>query len=125
MPVYRAFLMRIACALLAACASVSGTGQIDGVVLLGAPCGTMALAPHANRCETRRIATRIAVIGADDRKLAAIETDSDGRFSLQLPPGRYELRALDRPGYASAATMIEVREGERTSAELVYPSLAP
>ncbi|MCA9583565.1 MAG: hypothetical protein KC416_17320, partial [Myxococcales bacterium] len=99
------------------CGAAPGPGAIDGVAA--------AKVIEANRCRTE-----------DDTFLqghAAIESmaltdlgerpSQDGQFSMDLPPGRYVLVAVDGPESQSKTAMVTVVAGKTARASLLLPKV--
>ena len=67
--------------------------------------------------------TTIAVLNGVGREVATVQTDTDGRFRLQLPPGTYVLRPQSPGMYPRASEQqVQVRRNTVTQVEIVYDS---
>ena len=65
----------------------------------------------------------IAVLDSAGREVAIVQTDTKGRFRLQLPPGTYVLRPQSPGMYPRASEQhVQVRRNVVTQVEIVYDS---
>ena len=65
----------------------------------------------------------IAVLDGSGREVATVQTDTEGRFRLQLSPGTYVLRPQSPGMYPRAPnSKCEVRRNVVTQVEIVYDS---
>ncbi|MFT4110674.1 hypothetical protein [Propionicimonas sp.] len=100
---------------LTACAetpTVPETGHLDGLTCLKG--GIIATTPVAARLTAKRV-------GTDSGKVYATEADSHGVFSLDLPPGTYELSGsltARLPGGRLTPVQVAVAAGHTTSVEI-------
>jgi hypothetical protein len=85
-------------ALVAACTPSVATQTITGVVAAGPTCPVVN-DPRDPSCEDQPVAgARIVVLDVDGREVAIAVTGAEGRFSIELEPGRYELVAQPMEG---------------------------
>jgi len=74
----------------------SGIG-IDGVATAGPTCPVVK--PGDPACKEKPVAgATIHIVAADGTEVATLTTDANGRFSADLEPGQYQVRADDVPG---------------------------
>jgi len=67
--------------------------------------------------------TTIAVLDGAGHEVATVQTDTEGRFRLQLPPGTYVLRPQSPGMYPRASEQqVQVRRNAVTQVEVVYDS---
>jgi hypothetical protein len=65
----------------------------------------------------------IAVLDNVGREVASVQTDTEGRFRLQVPPGTYVLRPQSPGMYPRASEQhVQVRRNTVTQVEVVYDS---
>ena len=65
----------------------------------------------------------IAVLDSAGREVATVQTDTEGRFRVQLPPGTYVLRPQSPGMYPRASEQqVQVRRNVVTQMEIVYDS---
>lgn len=65
----------------------------------------------------------IAVLDSAGREVAIVQTDTEGRFRLQLSPGTYVLRPQSPAMYPRASEQqVQVRRNVVTEVEIVYDS---
>lgn len=98
-----------------------GSSGIEGQVWIGPACpGPQSL---ASPCPDQPYQATIAVLKADGEVIAHIQSDAQGRFHLELPPGTYVLRP-ESPGplpFAAEQTVIVVA-GQFTPVQIIYDS---
>src|SRR6266540_623298 len=101
---------------LVACAgrspSSSGEGGIRGIVLLGPTCPVETL---EGPCPDRPLAdVEVQVLQGGD-VVASVRSDGDGRFTVALDPGHYEVQAMLQeggPGMSAKPVDVNVTSGE-------------
>jgi hypothetical protein len=83
-------------------------------------------APDATACPRRPLAARLRFLRLDyDAPPVEIRTGDDGTFTVELPPGRYEVVPDNLTGapYPRADRMtVEVREGTSTRITVAFDS---
>jgi hypothetical protein len=83
---------------LASCARSGGSegpaSGIRGRVVMNPTC---PVETAASPCPTKPVATTV-VIESEDGDFRRIETETDGTFRIELPPGRYLVTAQPPPG---------------------------
>ena len=68
-------------------------GSIQGAVLLGPTC-PVVMNPPQDECEDKPYATSLVITTADEsRIIKEVNSDSNGRFSAEVPPGEYNIRS--------------------------------
>jgi hypothetical protein len=111
---------------LAACAgrgpSSSGDGGIRGTVLLGPTCPVETL---ESPCPDRPLANvEVQVLQGGD-VAATVRSDGDGRFTVALDPGHYEVQAVVEkggPGMSAKPVDVTVTSGEFTDVSIPVDS---
>ncbi|HZD79152.1 MAG TPA: carboxypeptidase-like regulatory domain-containing protein [Actinomycetota bacterium] len=113
--------------LTAACSSSptqSGTGTtpttgIRGVVLLGPVCPIVSA---ESPCPPRPLAdTTVEVRNDRGQVVATAVTDARGRFGVQVPPGRYQVRAEPDGAGPRIGHLVSVTVPEGGSAQVKVP----
>jgi hypothetical protein len=82
--------------LLPACGGESPAGSLEIRALAGPTCPVETVPPDP-ACAPKPIAVRVAVLDANDHRVATITTRVDGPVHVPLDPGRYRLVGVD-PG---------------------------
>src|SRR5213593_1266808 len=102
--------------LLVACAgrasSSAGDSGIHGTVLLGPTCPVETI---ESPCPDRPLADVEVQVLQDGDVVATVRSDGDGRFTVGLDPGHYELQAVVEqggPGMSSKPVDVTVTSGE-------------
>jgi Carboxypeptidase regulatory-like domain len=111
---------------LVACAgrgpSSSGDGGIRGIVLLGPTCPVETL---ESPCPDRPLAdVEVRVLQGGD-VVASVRSDGDGRYTVALDPGHYEVQAMLReggPGMSAKPVDVTVTSGEFTDVNIPVDS---
>lgn len=83
-------------------------GRVAGVAVAGPTCPVVTDPPQSG-CDDRPVAGAKLVIvddGGDER--GAATTGDDGRFALDLPPGRYQLRPQPVEGLMGTASPVTI-----------------
>jgi len=95
---------------------------VVGSVLAGPVCPVVQDPPEPD-CQDRPVAGAVILaVRPDGSRVAAAQTDAQGRFALSLPPGRYRLvpQAVEGLlGTASPADVV-VRAGETVELDFSY-----
>jgi hypothetical protein len=99
-------------AVIAACTSTAPTpgptGIITGSAMAGPTCPVESDPPDPN-CEPRPVAAAVIVAtDAAGNEVARTQTGGDGRFSLTVPHGRWQIRAEPRDDYFAVSEPIEI-----------------
>ena len=85
---------------------------IAGVALAGPTCPVVK--PNDPNCADRPVpAATIHVVAADGVEVATLETDAEGRFAVELEPGRYRVVADAVPGYMHEPEPVTVTVSTR------------
>ena len=109
-------LLLAAAALVVACqppAELDPTTRVTGFVLAGPTCPVVRDPPDP-ACEDRPVAgAEIVAIDATGQEVARASTDADGRFTLVVPAGEYQVvpQPVDGLLGTAAPTEIVVVEG--------------
>ena len=114
---------------LAACgpvpiATTDGTavGGAMGYAHVGPTC-PVERSPPDPACADRPYSGAFVVEGLDGRRVTDFSTGGDGRFSVGLPPGSYNIRLRDAGTLPSLAPVgFTVREGAWTTLDLALDS---
>lgn len=116
-PLLRITLFAVALSGLVSCSlwdkpvqSASLYGQVWG----NPPCGR-ALSPtesEKRNCEARPLQVDIIVTRNDDAWSQTLKTDDQGRYRLNLTPGRYTVKALPQGNYHGAEYDVELSPGQ-------------
>ena len=114
-------------AMLAACSGAPSVEDraprsgIRGVVMAGPGCPVVV---QGSPCPDRPWAGTVEIRTPDGDRVAAVETDDRGRFSIDLEPGSYEVRVAGAPVGSSTAVSepIAVEEGAFAEVALVVDS---
>ena len=109
--------------LLTACASDGGdeasSSGVHGQILLGPTC---AVVQEGSPCPDEPVGGVEVRALTDGEAIAQTTSGGDGRFELELPPGRYTLEAVvgpDGPGMFGKPVAVTVTAG--TFVEVVVP----
>lgn len=97
------------------------TSGIVGLVLIGPMCPVMTL---DDPCPDRPFAATIFVRDAEGRFLCEAASGDDGRFTIGLTPGSYQLDPVDGPAglpYA-VSQLVTVLPGQYTEVTIGYDS---
>jgi Carboxypeptidase regulatory-like domain len=95
------------------------TSGLEGRIIIR-PVRSVARRGEANHAPYQ---ARISVLDAKGKEVAVAESDADGNFQLDLPPGSYVLRPQSQGRYPRAAEQkVVVHAGKRTRVEIVYDS---
>jgi hypothetical protein len=70
----------------------------------------------------RAMQATLTVYDAQGRLVARIETNADGAFRHELPPGAYIVHPAPSEGRAPADRLVAVRVGEFTKVRINYDS---
>lgn len=97
----------------------SGTSGIEGQVAIG----PIRSVQRQGAPSQRPYQTHITVLDAAGHEVAAVQSDSEGKFRVPLPPGRYTLRP-ERPALYPRASeqQVEVKPGKMTPITIIYDS---
>src|SRR5919106_4749124 len=102
----------LAMLLLASCARAGGAidSGIEGRVLLGPQCPVVT---EGSPCPDKPVSAEVVAMRLEDRKTFSVQSGSDGRFRLPLPPGEYEVQGLVTAGAMFAKPVnVTVPPGE-------------
>jgi hypothetical protein len=102
--------------------SSSGDSGISGTVLLGPTCPVETV---ESPCPDRPVAdVEVQVLRAGD-VVATVRSDGDGRFTVALDPGHYEVQAVVEkggPGMSAKPVDVTVTSGEFTDVSIPVDS---
>ena len=91
-----------------ACADAPEPGlEVFGLALAGPVCPVETNPPDP-ACAARPVVGATVLAEADSGEAFESTTDGEGRFSLVLPPGRYEIIAQPVEGLMGSPTPIEI-----------------
>ena len=91
-----------------ACADAPDPGfEVFGLALAGPLCPVETNPPDP-ACAARPVVGASVLAVSDSGELFESTTDGDGRFSLALPPGHYEIIAQPVEGLMGSPTPIEI-----------------
>ena len=92
---------------------------MEGVALAGPTCPVVTDPPDP-ACEDRPVAgARVRVLGPDGSEVAILVTDDEGRFSIELAPGSYELVPQPVTGLMGTAAPVTIDVEDGVEAEPV------
>lgn len=95
-------------AIVAACTPAVATQAITGVVVAGPTCPVVTDPPDPS-CDDRPVAgVRIIVLDGDGDEVAIAVTGEDGTFSVELPPGNYQLVPQPMEGLLGTPAPVSV-----------------
>jgi hypothetical protein len=99
----------------------SGTSGIEGRVWIGPACpGPQSL---ASPCPDQPYQATITILKASDEVVARVQSDQQGYFRLELPPGTYVLRPESGAVMPRAPEQtVAVLPGQFTPVQIVYDS---
>jgi hypothetical protein len=73
--------------------SSSGSSGIEGRVVIGPSC---AAEQQGSPCPAEPYEAELQIVRADTNEVVTdVRSDSDGRFSVSVPPGRYIIRSAE------------------------------
>lgn len=91
-----------------ACADASEPGfEVFGLALAGPVC-PFETNPPDPACAARPVVGATVLAVADSGEAFESTTDAEGRFSILLPPGRYEIIAQPVEGLMASPTPMEI-----------------
>jgi hypothetical protein len=97
----------------------SQTTGIEGQVSIG----PIRSVEHEGVANHRPYQARIAVLDANGREVASVNSDEQGRFRILLPPASYVVRPEQLGLYPRAsAQRVQVVHGQMTHLDIVYDS---
>ncbi len=74
-----------------------------------------------NSCPDQPYQATIQVLNSDNSKVAQFQTDAQGIFQVELPPGTYILHPLSgKPMPHAADQTVDVTAGQFTQVSIVY-----
>ncbi len=74
-----------------------------------------------NSCPDQPYQATIQVLNSDNSKVAQFQTDAQGIFQVELPPGTYILHPLTgKPMPHAADQTVDVTAGQFTQVNIVY-----
>ena len=83
-------------------------GRISGAAVAGPICPVVTIPPESG-CDDRPVVNAMLVIVNDaGDEVATVTSGADGRFGVDLPPGRYELRPQPVDGLMGTAPPVSV-----------------
>jgi hypothetical protein len=107
----RLVIFMAAAAVLVSCGTrtqADGTSGVTGVVLAGPQCPVVTA---ESPCPDEPFVGSVVALEGDE-EVARVQTDSEGRFRMSLPPGSYTLAADLEPGLPFAEpSQVQVTEG--------------
>ena len=108
----RLLLLAAIAVAMTACAPSSGSppvmGRVSGVVVAGPTCPVVTDPPQSG-CDDRPVSgARLVLVNDAGDEVAAVTSGTDGRFEVELPPGRYELRPGPVDGLMGIAPPMDV-----------------
>jgi hypothetical protein len=93
-------------------------GHLSGVALAGPTCPVVTDPPQSG-CEDRPVAgATLLVVSQEGEELARVTTGDDGRFTLDLSPGVYEVRPQPVDGIMGTAPPATVSVASDAAAEV-------
>jgi hypothetical protein len=93
-------------------------GHVSGVALAGPTCPVVTDPPQSG-CEDRPVAdATLLVVSQEGDEVARVTTGDDGRFTLDLPPGVYEVRPQPVDGIMGTAPAVRVTVATDEPAEV-------
>ncbi len=88
--------------------------------------GGCPMIQSSSPCPDKPIAAHLVVTKVgNDQPIAAVDSDSDGRFRLALPPGDYVLHPTNLTGAihpAASALTVHVQDGRYTTVTVPFDS---
>jgi hypothetical protein len=97
-----------------------GQSGIEGQVLIGPNCPGPVSSEDTN-CGDKPYQATIAVLDSSGQQVTQFQSDEEGRFKVNLPPGTYTLKPqADNPLPMAAEQTVEVQEGQFISVTIYY-----
>jgi hypothetical protein len=95
---------------------------IEGQATIGPMCPVMK---EGQECPDQPYQTWLIILDSQGQQVARIETDSEGKFRLNLPPGEYLIHPeipADRPLPTAADVPVTVLAGQFTAVKIEFDS---